>query len=135
MKIKAIFVAIAMAFVAAFTSQAQTQSEIDQVMQQVAHEMNTQLQGVEGINNVVYDTATHGLYINLSNSLIKLCEQSDIPRTDIKSYMIQGMIEEGDTGSFAEMLSMLNQMNVKFGVRYTYKGKRYTDLFRASDFR
>lgn len=124
-----------MAFVAAFTSQAQTQSEIDQVMQQVATEMNTQLKGVEGINNVVYDTSIHGLYINLSNSLIKMCEQADIDRTDIKSYMIEGLLEDGDAGSFAEMLSMFNQLNVKFGVRYTYKGKRYTDLFRASDFR
>lgn len=123
-----------MALVSAFNSQAQTQAQIDEVMMQVASQMNDELRGEAGIDNVVYDKLTHGLYINLSKSLINLYEEAGLPRTDIKKYMLEGMAEGGTTATYRDMVTMMNEMNVKFGVRYTYQGKRYTDLFRATDF-
>lgn len=123
-----------MALVSAFNSQAQTQAQIDEVMTQVASQMNDELRGQVGIDNVVYDKLTHGLYINPGKSLINLCEEANIPRTDIKKYMLEGMAEGGTTAAMKDMVTMLNEMNVKFGARYTYQGKRYTDLFRTTDF-
>lgn len=135
MKLKALFVAVTVALVSAFTSQAQSQAEIDNLMTQVASQMNQQIGGVPGIQSVSYDKSTHGLYVNLDKTLTDLCEAGQMQRSEIKSNMIEGMVEGGGASEFGELLSMLNQMNVKFGIRYTYKGKRYTDLFYPSDFK
>ncbi len=134
MKLKALLVAVAMAFVSAFTTQAQSQSEIDNVMTEVASQMNQQLAGEAGIESVSYDKATHGVYVNLDKSLIETVEAASLPRTTIKENMLIGMIEEGGS-DMKQMVQMLNQLNVKFGIRYTYQGKRYTDLFYPSDFK
>ncbi|MDE6309696.1 MAG: hypothetical protein K2L81_05835, partial [Muribaculaceae bacterium] len=125
----------AMALVSAFTSQAQSQADVDNMMTQVASQMNQMLTGTPGIQGVTYDKTTHGLYVNIDKTLTDLCEAGEMPRSEIKANMIEGMLEEGGAKEFKDLLTMLNQLNVKFGIRYTYQGKRYTDLFYPSDFK
>lgn len=135
MKIKVFFMALAMTFLAAFATQAQSAGDFDSMMTEMAAEMSKMSAGEEGIEGVIYDKTSRAILFLVTDELSDMCEAAEIPRTDIKRLMIEGISEGGEVSEFVSALSLLEGINVKMGVRYNYKGKRYTDFFSPADFR